>query len=306
MSRHVLGATLYIPATRTNIADMLADVSLGLRSIVICLEDSVRETDLDSARKAFAAFVYSNQPQESCRVYARPRDLTMLAWMLRLEGIEKIAGFVLPKITTGNLGHWLELLLHTDHAIMPTIEGEEVFDLTALQTLRLQLLPFARRIDAVRIGGNDILNILGARRSKRRTAYDGPLGPVIRDFAATFIPAGFQVSAPVFEHFSMGHMLEEEIERDLEHGIMTKTAIHPDQVRLIHRCYRPRMEEVIEAKAILDVDALAVFGSDGSMCEPATHRTWAAHVIARAQAFGIAEYDNVTAIRPTLPVENRS
>jgi citrate lyase beta subunit len=52
---------------------MLADVSLGLRSIVICLEDSVRETDLDSARKAFAAFVYSNQPQESCRVYASAR-----------------------------------------------------------------------------------------------------------------------------------------------------------------------------------------------------------------------------------------
>jgi citrate lyase beta subunit len=157
----------------------------------------------------------------------------------------------------------------------------------------------------VRIGGNDILNILGARRSKRRTAYDGPLGPVIRDLPPPS-SAGFQVSAPVFEHFSMGHMLEEEIERDLEHGIMTKTAIHPDQVRLITAAIARAWKKVIEAKAILDVDALAVFGSDGSMCEPATHRTWAAHVIARAQAFGIAEYDNVTAIRPTLPVENRS
>jgi citrate lyase beta subunit len=234
----------------------------------------------------------------------RPRDLTMLAWMLRLEGIEKIAGFVLPKITTGNLGHWLELLLHTDHAIMPTIEGEEVFDLTALQTLRLQLLPLL---------GGSMRCVSGAMTSSTSLARAGQnVVQLMTDHwarSSAILPppsAGFQVSAPVFEHFSMGHMLEEEIERDLEHGIMTKTAIHPDQVRPITAAIARAWKKVIEAKAILDVDALAVFGSDGSMCEPATHRTWAAHVIARAQAFGIAEYDNVTAIRPTLPVENRS
>lgn len=297
MSRHILGATLYIPATRPNIEATLHDPDLGLRSAVICLEDSVGETDIERAQAAFTQFLCDHQSAEECRVYARPRDLAMLAWMLRQPGIEKIAGFVLPKITTTNIGQWLELLLNSEHAIMPTIEGEEAFDLSALQTMRAQLLPFVRRVDAIRIGGNDILNILGARRSKNRTAYDGPLGQVIRDFAATFIPAGFSVSSPVFEHFACFDILEEEIERDLEHGVMTKTAIHPDQVRQIHALYRPRADEVAEARAILASDALAVFGSNGSMCEPATHRSWAATIMSRAQAFGIETHEIVTPIR---------
>ncbi|GGD56243.1 HpcH/HpaI aldolase/citrate lyase family protein [Croceicoccus mobilis] len=297
MSRHILGATLYIPATRPNIETTLHDEELGLRSAVICLEDSVGETDIERAQAAFEQFLRGHQPAGECRVYARPRDIAMLAWMLRQPGIEKIAGFVLPKITTTNIGQWLELLLNSEHAIMPTIEGEEAFDLSALQTMRAQLLPFVRRVDAIRIGGNDILNILGARRSKNRTAYDGPLGQVIRDFAATFIPAGFSVSSPVFEHFARFDILEEEIERDLEHGVMTKTAIHPDQVRQIHALYRPRADEVAEARAILASDALAVFGSNGSMCEPATHRSWAATIMSRAQAFGIETHENVTPIR---------
>ncbi|ARU15918.1 HpcH/HpaI aldolase/citrate lyase family protein [Croceicoccus marinus] len=296
MSRHVLGATLYIPAIRPNLAATLADEDLGLRSAVVCLEDSVGDADLDVARGAFAAFVANHQPNGICRVYARPRDQAMLAWMLGLEGIENIDGFVLPKVTTQNISAWLELVMKSGHAIMPTIEGEEAFDIAALQVLRAQLLPFLRQVDAIRIGGNDILNILGARRSRYRTAYDGPLGQVIRDFAATFIPAGFAVSSPVFEHFGAPDVLAEEIERDLEHGIMTKTAIHPEQVRQIQAAYRPSVADLADARRILDENALAVFGSDGSMCEPATHRSWAANIVARAQAFGLESHENITPI----------
>jgi citrate lyase beta subunit len=294
MSRPVLGATLYIPANRYNLAEVLHDKALGLRSAVICLEDAVAERELDAARSAFADYLTRSQPD--CRVYARPRDLTMLGWMLDLPGIERIDGFVLPKVTSDNVGSWLAMMLGTDHAIMPTIEGEEAFNLPALQTLRGQLTPFSRRVDCVRIGGNDILNILGARRSRSRTAYDGPLGQVIRNMAATFIPAGFQVSAPVFEHFDSTSLLAAEIECDLEHGLLTKTAIHPAQVRQIHKAYSVSVDELTEARAILDEAALAVFGSAGSMCEPATHRTWAANVLARAQVFGVRP-DTVVSIK---------
>lgn len=296
MSNPVLGATLYIPATRPNLEEKIASNVLGLRSVVVCLEDSVSDRELDDARSAFIRFVAQHQ-RGTCRVYARPRNLEMLHWMLSVPHIENIEGFVLPKITTDNLGQWLAALMNTPHSIMPTIESAEAFDLSALQWLRHQLTPFANRVDAIRIGGNDILNVLGARRSRVRTAYDGPLGQVIRDFAATFIPHGYAVSAPVFEHYEATDVLLDEIERDLEHGLMTKTAIHPAQVQLIHRSYRPRPDEVAGARAILDESALAVFGSDGSMCEPATHRSWAANIIARAQVFGIAELDNVCPIK---------
>src|SRR3546814_7264040 len=88
----------------------------------------------------------------------------------------------------------------------------------------------------------------------------GPLGNVIRDIAGTFIPSGFSVAAPVFEHFSAPEILRAEVEQDIEHGLLTKTAIHPDQISVIHSVYRPEIHEMNEARAILSQEAPAVFG----------------------------------------------
>lgn len=44
------GATLYMPATRTDIADIIIHNKIsGLRSLVICLEDAVSEDDVPLA-----------------------------------------------------------------------------------------------------------------------------------------------------------------------------------------------------------------------------------------------------------------
>ena len=149
----------------------------------------------------------------------------------------------------------------------------------------------------MRIGGNDILALLGIRRSRYRTAYDGPLGSVIRDIAGTFIPNGFSVAAPVFEHFSAPEVLRREVELDIEHGLLTKTAIHPDQIPIIHSVYRPDIHEMIEARAILSQEAPAVFGSNGSMCEPATHAPWAGMIVKRAQIHGVAGVEDAIGVR---------
>lgn len=178
--------------------------------------------------------------------------------------------------------------MHSEHRIMPTIEGEDAFDRAALSRLCDQLQPYAERVSAVRIGGNDILALLGIRRSRFRTAYDGPLGNVIRDIVGAFIPNGFSVAAPVFEHFSTPEILRFEVEQDIEHGLLTKTAIHPDQISIIHSVYRPNAREMTEARAILSHEAPAVFGGNGSMCEPATHAPWAGMIIKRAQTHGVS------------------
>ena len=100
--------------------------------------------------------------------------------------------------------------------------------------------------------------------------------------------AGFAVAAPVFEHYSALHLLREEVERDIEHGLLTKAAVHPMQVDAIQAVYRPSASDISEARAILDKDAGAVFAADGSMCEPATHRLWADRIVRRAQVYGVA------------------
>jgi citrate lyase beta subunit len=297
VSAIALGATLYVPVLRPNLLDVASGSNLDLRSIVVCLEDSLRDDQVEDARAAFLQFLGSmSKLGNRIIVYVRPRDIQMLHWMLAIPDINAIDGFVLPKVETANVAQWLAPMTGHDHKFMPTIETAEAFDRNALEQLCRQLLPFQDRVTAIRIGGNDILNVLGVRRSKCRTAYDGPLGNVIRDMAATFIPAGFAVAAPVFEHYGSLDLLREEVEQDLEHGLLTKTAIHPSQIAVIHNCYQPSAEEVLEARSILDTDARAVFASGGSMCEPATHRHWAGNVISRLQQFAAKEGNIVSSI----------
>ena len=53
-----LGATLYMPATRTDIAATIIDQKIdGLRSLIICLEDAVSDTDIPQALQNLATLL---------------------------------------------------------------------------------------------------------------------------------------------------------------------------------------------------------------------------------------------------------
>ncbi|MER2511476.1 MAG: HpcH/HpaI aldolase/citrate lyase family protein, partial [Nitrosomonas ureae] len=142
------------------------------------------------------------------------------------------------------------------------------------------------RILTLRIGGNDLLSLLRMRRPRGRTIYETPIGQVIARLATTFIPYGFSISAPVFEYLDDVQTLSREIEEDLNHGLLGKTAIHPTQVPLIERHYQVRQQDVEAAMRILHHDAPGVFKLHQSMCEPATHRPWAHSVLEAARCFG--------------------
>lgn len=288
MSGVELGATLYFPATRPDLETIARGGIPGLRSAVICLEDAVAERDRGAALGNLVRLLLSLRLRAPrLRLYARPRDPLMLRDIARMAGVDALEGFVLPKARAGNLDAWLAALPSGAHRMMPTIECAEAFDAGALRRLRDALLPHRERVTAVRVGGNDILGLLGTRRSRVRTAWEGPLANVLRDVAGTFLPAGFDVAAPVFEHYGEPDTLAREVELDLEHGLLTKTAIHPSQIDPIHAAYRPSREELTEARAILAPDASAVFGRGGSLCEPATHRGWALRTLERARVHGV-------------------
>jgi citrate lyase beta subunit len=172
---------------------------------------------------------------------------------------------------------------------MPTIETREAFDPYEMRRLREQLLAVQERILALRIGGNDLLHTMGVRRSRIRTCYEGPLGAAIAALVGCFAPFGFALTAPVMERFDDLHLLREEVARDIEHGLLGKTAIHPCQVPVIHAALAVRSDELAEARAMLSEDSPAVFALGGAMCEPATHRRWATALVRRADLFGIAD-----------------
>lgn len=288
-----LGATLYVPATRPDLAaTLLGGRHPTLRSAVLCLEDSVREDELPLARANLQTFLdrlrLHRPGSPRPLIFVRPRSSHMLMELLEMRGVQHVDGFVIPKATADSLPAYLSVLTYDHHAIMPTLESREAFDPIEMRRLRDQLITVQERVLALRIGGNDLLQVLGARRSVRRTAYDGPLGPVIAQLVGTFAPHGFALSAPVLESFGDPELLREEVERDLEHGLLTKTAIHPVQVDVIQGCYAVAPSEYETAKALLHDDARAVYANDRVMHEPATHRGWAQGVLARAAAFGLA------------------
>jgi citrate lyase beta subunit len=287
-----LGATLYVPATRHDMAvTILHSRKYDLRSVVICLEDSIHPRDTPQALVNLAAFLTELKAQAANAVrpliFIRPRSALMLAHILGLPAIEYVDGFVIPKATADSMPEYMAVLSHDHHMLMPTLETREVFDPSDMRRLRDQLLAFQDRILAIRIGGNDLLQMMGARRSAVRTSYDGPLGPVIVSLVTTYNPWGFHLTAPVFENFGNLNLLREEVERDLEHGLIGKTAIHPSQIEVIQASYAVDLIEATEAQSMLANDNAAVFSSRQSMCEPATHGIWAQSVVRRAEFFGV-------------------
>lgn len=285
-----LGATLYVPAVRPD----LFDIACGrrhpqLRSVVLCLEDSIRPEQVPLALNNLSALLarLGTEAVSGPALFVRPRDEALLARILDLPGTEHIQGFVLPKTTASNLPDYLRCLANDEHLLMPTLETREIFDPVELRRLRDQLLSISHRILCIRIGGNDLLQAIGTRRSPVRTAYQGPLGGTIASLVSAFAPFGFPLSAPVFEHFDNPALLREEVEFDIEHGLLTKTAIHPAQIEVIHDCYRVAAHELAEARAILADDRAGVFAINGSMCEPATHGRWAERVVKRSALYGV-------------------
>lgn len=287
-----LGATLYVPATRP---DLLAIASgqkyPDLRSVVVDLEDAVRDCDTGLALANLQALLRQlersgSRADHAPFVFVRPRGAAMFACITALPAIGTITGFVIPKATAETLPAYIGRLINPAHVIMPTIETREAFEPVEMQRLREQLIAIRDRVLAIRIGGNDLLQTLGCRRSLTRTAYDGPLGRIIGTLVSTFVPWGFAMSAPVLDNFSDSDLLQREIDADLEHGLVTKTAIHPDQIAMIHRAYMVDDADYSNALAILSDDAPAVFAVGGVMSEPATHRRWAQAVLDRAASFG--------------------
>ena len=284
-----LGASLYVPATHPKLTAIAAGETLGqVRSVIFCTEDAVHARDLPAALDNLALALRSLRPGVQRQRFIRVRSPEVMQQVLALPGIEHIDGFVLPKATAANMPLYMQMLSATQHSLMPTLESVEAFEDHELVCLRRLLLQPAwhARILVLRIGGNDLLNLLGLRRQRGHTLYETPIGAVIARLVTTFKPHGFRLSAPVFEYLDDDATLEREVRQDLLHGLTGKTAIHPDQVPRIERHYSARHSDLAAARRILDPQAPGVFQFDNAMCEPTTHRNWALSVVQAEQHYG--------------------
>ena len=293
-SAYALGATLYMPATRSDILDVVFGEKIqGLRSLVVCLEDAVAETDVQQALINLKNLLLGIEARGGRLsggpiLFVRPRDAEMAAVLNEWSLMRHVDGFVVPKLRLSNIRQWQQAVTRNELALMPTLETPEVFDPGAMVELRdamLEQLP--GRIIALRIGGNDLMGCLGLRRNPAMTLYSTPMSYVIPMLCGVMGAADFALTAPVFEQLNTPHLLEQELALDMAHGLVGKTAIHPSQISVIHKALQVTLEDLNSARQILSESAPAVFKFNDAMCEPATHYKWAQTVIERAHWQGV-------------------
>lgn len=285
-----LGATLYMPVIHPKVPEILSGrVAAPASSIVLCLEDALREEDVERGVRTLIRLLRDRVRDQypSPRFFIRPRSYDMACRLRAVRGIDRIDGFVMPKARPEMLPDWVSLLNGTGLHLMPTLETPDLFDPTRLIQFRdLLLAAGPERIAAVRIGGNDLLGAMALRRVRGVTSYEGPLAWFLSMAAGLLIPSGIPVAAPVFDIIEDLETLRREVERDVQMGFVSKTAIHPAQVPVIEGALAVPPEDLAAAEAILSHDARAVFQIGGVMCEPATHTAWARRTLARAGRFG--------------------
>jgi len=285
-----LGASLYVPATRPDLVALANRHKYpSLRSIIFCTEDAVAEKDVPLALFQLEEMLCRLEPSGLMR-FIRVRNPAILRTLLQMDGVDALTGFVLPKVTHHNVDEYFDAFRPADRFdVMLTLETIDAFDSRRMAGLRDLLLQkhIRRRILSLRIGGNDLFNLLGMRRPRGRTIYQTPLAITIGQLVTTFRPHNFNLTAPVFEYLNSPRVLEREVRHDLTQGLFGKTAIHPRQVPVIEANYAVAARHFAMAEEILAHAAPPVFRMNGAMCEPATHRRWASLIVERARLYGV-------------------
>lgn len=232
-----LGATLYCPATRPDLAgDVLKQASRGLTSVVICLEDSIADRDVMEGELNVAkalrelherlrdggTSVHSEMPMIFLRI-RNPEQMRTIATLCG-ESLRVLTGFVFPKFENeaGEAHQFFDALQLINRTVtagnpesgrrlraMPILETPAIVHqekrLDALSRIHRVLELNRRDVLAVRIGATDLSSVFGLRRSPDLTIYDvrviaSAIGDIVNQFGRT--PDGWVISAPVWEHFT--------------------------------------------------------------------------------------------------------
>ncbi|MDA4887065.1 HpcH/HpaI aldolase/citrate lyase family protein [Streptomyces sp. MPA0124] len=216
-----LGATLYSPATRPNLADdILKQGARGLVSMVLCLEDSIDDADVPVGESNLVRQLtdLAERPDTDVPLlFIRVRTPEQIPDLVRRLGpaVRLLSGFVLPKFTEERGMPFLEALSAAESAsgrrlfAMPVLESPDLlYRESRVQTLEgifRAVDKFRDRVLALRLGVTDFCSSYGLRRGPDMTAYDVQIvASVIADVVNMLARAdgtGFTVTGPVWEYF---------------------------------------------------------------------------------------------------------
>lgn len=283
-----LGSTLYTPSINKNLNTIASGAKFPhLTSVVFCLEDAIKEEQIQEAIKNIESFLKNHIPSK-VKIFIRPRSIENLKVLLNLEGIPKIDGFALAKFGAHNMQEYFELLVDKSFYIMPVLESNDLFDSQKLKQIRDFLLPHKEMIITLRIGGEDMFKALSIKKECDESIHDFHISSkIFAELLSIFKLVGFNLSAPVYNCLEHLDFFEKEVQRDIKEGFCGKTIIHPDQAKICNEVYKVTQKEYNEANQILNQDNEEIFRFEDKMCEPSAHYIWATNIIKRSKIFGI-------------------
>jgi citrate lyase beta subunit len=216
-----LGATLYVPATRPDLAEtILRRSGDGVCSMVLDLEDAVADDQVEAAllNAVDALDRLAIHGGARMQLFVRVRaagDLRRIADLLT-TGVDVLSGFVIPKFGSATGREFLDELAAASERLgkhlyaMPVLESPMLVhretrddELAKIGTL---LVEHRERILAVRIGATDMCATFGIRRDRDLTIYDVR---VVADAIAGIVnflgradDSGHVITGPVWEYFA--------------------------------------------------------------------------------------------------------
>lgn len=282
-----LGGTLFVPASHKNIQPIiLKEKYPQLRSLVIDFEDGLNANEMKSGLEKVAS-VLKLCDEQSPYVFIRPKDQQHLKEILKMEYIENIDGFILPKFSLTNKEKYFNVLEEKDFYIMPSIEGYELFEYDKLKELRDFLLTHKEKVLLVRFGLEDMLRQLNLKRGCEDSIFDLSVGnAVLGNFIAVFKSSGFSISGGVYPCFKNNEGFKKDILRDLKEGLFSKTIVHPDQIEIVNEAYKVDEQEYTQALELLESENV-VFNQNNKMAEKHTMSGFAQFIKDRAEVYGI-------------------
>lgn len=282
-----LGGTLFVPASHKNLGAILEGKKYPqLKSVVIDFEDGLEDDDFVLAHKSLGE-VLKNIVSKALLIFIRAKDIQHLKELLKITTINNITGFVLAKFSLHNGRDYLNVLQDTNHLIMPSIEGTELFHHLKLHELKELILTNKQKVVSVRFGLEDMLRQLGQRRRCDESIFDfAASSSVIGNFIATFKSVGFGVSGGVYPCFKDKEGFVKDVKRDMKEGLFSKTIIHPSQIKLINELYKVEKEEYEEALKIVNSQK-KVFTLNDKMAETLTMNAYSQEILSRAEVYGI-------------------
>lgn len=240
-----LGATLYMPGTRSNLAqDLLTQRLKGCTSSVICLEDAIGDKEVESAQRNVLQHLHFLSIQLNTRIireeqlpfiFVRVRSPQQMKYIVEQmkENIHILTGFVFPKFSIENGKEYLDILEDCNVCLdiplygMPVLETASIAykesRMDNLHKIRAILYDAKSYILNIRIGATDFSSCFGLRRGASTTIYDiVTIRDCISDIMNVFGRAEENnvISGPVWEYFpcrqsilgnSLGQNMGEEV-----------------------------------------------------------------------------------------------